>query len=64
MAAIAKKYSLTSLQPECGRSNHIGRTGGTYCGAQFHDQTFPQIQINQELKEDFDDYKIVEVDND
>lgn len=63
IAAIAKTQHLTSLQPLCGRSNHIGRSGGTYCAPAFHDQTFPQIVINNELKEDLNDYRIVEETN-
>lgn len=60
MASVAKTETLRSLQPHCSRSNHIGRNGGTYCAADFHDKTFPQIIINQELKEDFDDYRIID----
>ena len=31
---------LRVLQPTLGRSNHIGRTGGTFCTPEFHDRVF------------------------
>lgn len=58
MASIAKTEYLKSLQPLCSRSNHIGRLGGTYCAAKFHDDTFPQIQVCQEDAKDLK-YRIV-----
>lgn len=54
IAAVAKTNNLTSLQPLASRSNHIGRVGGTYCGADFHDKTFPQIIINDEQVEEYE----------
>jgi len=54
IAAIAKTDNLTSLQPLTSRTNHIGRVGGTYCGADFHDKTFPQIIINDEEVDTFE----------
>lgn len=56
--AVCKTEGLNTLIPSFGRSNHIGREGGTYCGAQFHDQTFTSLIINQDPVEDLDEYFI------
>ncbi len=40
-------------QPIAGRSNHIGRNNGTHAAADFHDQTFSGIKINDKKCMDF-----------
>ncbi len=45
---LKRKTRLYTLQPLCARSNHIGRSGGTYCLPEFHDIVFSGIRLNED----------------
>ena len=41
-----KVLGLHSLSPRLIRSNHIGRLGGVHASADFHDKTFPHLEVS------------------
>lgn len=43
---LKEDRNLFVLQPLLARANHIGRNGGTFCKADFHDKTFSHIKVS------------------
>ena len=53
-----KNKGLYTLQPDCARSNHIGRENGTFCSPAFHDRTFTNLKIRSD-RHVSDNYRII-----